>query len=172
MKGSLITDLPIRPLCPQAVLIPGCVVLLPPGLGCLSDVAIAVRGRLQAGGVLVDVKSLSYFPLLVSFFSCFFKLLLHMFAQRVKEISDAFVLRRVCCLRKIWISNRSVMFVRQQKSQLKCFILVLIPDIQAINNRPIYKLTIIRYDVDVIAKKIICFTKNVKMSLFSCFLAK
>ncbi len=43
-------DLPIRPQCPPAVLIPGCV------LGGLSVVAVAVGGRLQAGDVFVFVE--------------------------------------------------------------------------------------------------------------------
>lgn len=57
MKVSLIVDLPIRPLCPQAVLIPECVRSAVALLGGLSDVAIAVRGRPQAGDVFVGVKS-------------------------------------------------------------------------------------------------------------------
>lgn len=49
-------DLPIRPLCPQAVLIPGCVRSAAVLLGGLSDVAIAVRGGLQAGDLFAGVK--------------------------------------------------------------------------------------------------------------------
>lgn len=53
MKGSLIIVLPIRLLCPQALLIQGWVCSAAVLLGGLSNVAITVKCRLQAGDVFI-----------------------------------------------------------------------------------------------------------------------